>query len=110
MMITLCSYFRSILLGSKGFDIPRISQKLEGLSATKTFEPLEPVRDTDIQVSLDNLIKSSESFLIDSQIFKQGSKLGGATWFPQISVGSQKMNWFLYTTGFSSFWRYKWAP
>jgi nuclear pore complex protein Nup93 len=39
-----------ILLGTIGFDVPKISQKLEGLSAAKTFEPLEPVRDTDIQV------------------------------------------------------------
>lgn len=41
---------RSILLGTKGYDVPKISQKLEGLSASKTFEPLEPVKDTDIQV------------------------------------------------------------
>jgi nuclear pore complex protein Nup93 len=45
-------FLRSILLGSKGYDVPKISQKLEGLSAAKTFEPLEPVRDTDIQVRL----------------------------------------------------------
>ena len=45
----LC-WFRSILLGSKGLDVPRISQRLETLSATKTFEPLEPIADTDIQV------------------------------------------------------------
>ncbi|KAH3768860.1 hypothetical protein DPMN_170076 [Dreissena polymorpha] len=44
----------SILLGSKGYDVPKISQKLEGLSAAKTFEPLEPVRDTDIQGFLKN--------------------------------------------------------
>ncbi|XP_052062169.1 nuclear pore complex protein Nup93-like [Mytilus californianus] len=44
----------SILLGTKGFDVPKISQKLEGLSAAKTFEPLEPVRDTDIQSFLKN--------------------------------------------------------
>lgn len=44
----------SILLGTKGYDIPKISQKLEGLSAAKTFEPLEPVRDTDIQSFLKN--------------------------------------------------------
>lgn len=44
----------SILLGSKGYDVPKISQKLEGLSAVKTFEPLEPVRDTDIQGFLRN--------------------------------------------------------
>lgn len=44
----------SLLLGSKGYDIQKISQKLEGLSAAKTFEPLEPVRDTDIQGFLKN--------------------------------------------------------
>lgn len=42
--------YRSILLGSKGYDVPKVSQKLEGLSAAKSLEPLEPVRDTDIQV------------------------------------------------------------
>lgn len=51
--IFFCHIFffsRSILLGTKGYDVPKISQKLEGLSASKTFEPLEPVKDTDIQV------------------------------------------------------------
>lgn len=41
---------RSILLGSRGLDIFHISQRLETLSAATTFEPLEPVKDTDIQV------------------------------------------------------------
>lgn len=44
----------SILLGSRGFDLPRASHKLETLSIAKTFEPLEPVRDTDIQGFLKN--------------------------------------------------------
>lgn len=44
----------AILLGSKGYDVPKISQKLEGLSASKSFEPIEPVRDTDIQGFLRN--------------------------------------------------------
>ncbi|XP_071785698.1 nuclear pore complex protein Nup93-like [Asterias amurensis] len=44
----------SILLGSKGIDVPRISQRLETLSTTKTFEPLEPIADTDIQSFLRN--------------------------------------------------------
>eukprot|EP00057_Strongylocentrotus_purpuratus_P013801 XP_011668275.1 PREDICTED: nuclear pore complex protein Nup93-like [Strongylocentrotus purpuratus] len=44
----------SILLGSKGLDIPRISQRLETLSAVKTYEPLEPIADTDIQGLLRN--------------------------------------------------------
>ena len=41
---------RSILLGSKGYVLPKITERLDGLKATTTFEPLEPVRDTDIQV------------------------------------------------------------
>lgn len=44
----------SLLLGSRGYDLQKSAQKLEGLSATKTFEPLEPVRDTDIQGFLKN--------------------------------------------------------
>ncbi|XP_033102112.1 nuclear pore complex protein Nup93-like [Anneissia japonica] len=44
----------SILLGSKGLDVPKISQRLETLSATRTLEPLEPIADTDIQSFLRN--------------------------------------------------------
>ncbi|XP_028392080.1 nuclear pore complex protein Nup93-like [Dendronephthya gigantea] len=44
----------SILLGSKGFDLPRLSEKLDNLSTAKTFEPLEPITDTDIQGFLRN--------------------------------------------------------
>ncbi|XP_031627562.1 nuclear pore complex protein Nup93-1-like [Contarinia nasturtii] len=43
-----------ILLGSKGIELPKISQKLESLSARKTFEPLEPISDTDVQGFLRN--------------------------------------------------------
>ncbi|KAI5278240.1 Nuclear Pore Complex Protein Nup93 [Manis pentadactyla] len=42
---------RSVLLGSRGLDICHISQRLESLSADTTFEPLEPVKHTDIQVT-----------------------------------------------------------
>ena len=44
-------FVRSLLLGSRGFDVQKTSVHLEGLSSAKTFEPLEPVRDTDIAVS-----------------------------------------------------------
>nr|CAH65398.1 hypothetical protein RCJMB04_28g18 [Gallus gallus] len=44
----------SVLLGSKGLDISHLSQRLESLSAATTFEPLEPVKDTDIQGFLKN--------------------------------------------------------
>lgn len=46
--------FRAILLGSQGFDVPRLSQKLESLNAVKTLEPIEPVWETDIQGFLRN--------------------------------------------------------
>lgn len=45
--VVLC---RSILLGSRGFDVPKLSQKLESLNAAKTLEPIEPVWETDIEV------------------------------------------------------------
>uniref|UniRef100_A0A2K5F2Q1 Nuclear pore complex protein Nup93 n=1 Tax=Aotus nancymaae TaxID=37293 RepID=A0A2K5F2Q1_AOTNA len=44
----------SVLLGSRGLDISHISQRLDSLSAVTTFEPLEPVMDTDIQGFLKN--------------------------------------------------------
>ena len=42
------------MLGSQGFDVPRLSQKLESLNAVKTLEPIEPVWETDIQGFLRN--------------------------------------------------------
>jgi hypothetical protein len=50
----LSFHFRHLLLGSKGVDLPQLSQKLEVLSARKTFEPLEPIPDADIQSFLKN--------------------------------------------------------
>ena len=47
-------YYRAILLGSQGFDVPRLSQKLQSMSATKALEPMEPVYETDIQGFLRN--------------------------------------------------------
>ncbi|XP_063234645.1 nuclear pore complex protein Nup93-like isoform X2 [Bacillus rossius redtenbacheri] len=43
-----------LLLGSKGVDLPQLSQKLETISSRKTFEPLEPVPDVDIKSFLKN--------------------------------------------------------
>uniref|UniRef100_A0A8C9G4Q4 Nuclear pore complex protein Nup93 n=1 Tax=Pavo cristatus TaxID=9049 RepID=A0A8C9G4Q4_PAVCR len=40
--------------GGMGLDISHLSQRLESLSAVTTFEPLEPVKDTDIQGFLKN--------------------------------------------------------
>jgi len=41
---------RSLLLSARGYDVQKVMPRLESLSAAKSFEPLEPVRDTDIQV------------------------------------------------------------
>ena len=46
--VLLC--YSSILLGARGIDLPRISQRLESLNAAKTLEPIEPVWETDIEV------------------------------------------------------------
>uniref|UniRef100_A0A1X7VWE9 Nuclear pore protein n=1 Tax=Amphimedon queenslandica TaxID=400682 RepID=A0A1X7VWE9_AMPQE len=44
----------SILLSSCGFDVPRTSQRLETLNATKNLEPIDPVWETDIEGFLRN--------------------------------------------------------
>ncbi|KAG6798255.1 nuclear pore complex protein Nup93 [Apis mellifera caucasica] len=43
-----------LLFGSHGVDLPQISQKLSSLSARRTFEPLDPIADTDIVSYLKN--------------------------------------------------------
>lgn len=54
MYLTSIVYCRATLLGPKGYGIPQISQKLETLSSVKTYEALEPVRDTDVRGFLKN--------------------------------------------------------
>ncbi|XP_065064334.1 nuclear pore complex protein Nup93-like [Rhopilema esculentum] len=44
----------SLLLSSKGVELPKLSQRLESLNAAKSFDPIEPVSDTDIQGFLKN--------------------------------------------------------
>jgi len=44
----------SLLLSSKGVELPKLSQRLESLNTTKTFEPVEPVIETDIAGFLKN--------------------------------------------------------
>ncbi|MBN3292558.1 NUP93 protein, partial [Polypterus senegalus] len=61
----------SILLGSRGLDISHISQRLESLSAATTFEPLEPVRDTDIQTFMMAEEFHRESMLMEWELVKQ---------------------------------------
>lgn len=39
---------------TKGVDLSKISQQVESLSARRTFEPLDPISDTDIQSFLRN--------------------------------------------------------
>ena len=43
--------------------MPRLSEKLDRLDTAKTFEPLEPVRETDIQVHVHLCIYFILSFI-----------------------------------------------
>lgn len=51
LMLFACSH---LLLGSKGIDLSQIAQKLNSLSTRRTFEPLDPIADTDIVSYLRN--------------------------------------------------------
>ena len=42
------------MLGSIGLDVPRVAHKLDVLSTITNFEPLEPIRETDIKGFLKN--------------------------------------------------------
>ena len=42
---------RSILLGSRGYDIPKISHKLDTLKTAHPSAPPDPIADTDIKVA-----------------------------------------------------------
>ncbi|KAI5737760.1 hypothetical protein M8J76_016571 [Diaphorina citri] len=56
----------NLLLGSKGVDLPQLSQKLDSLSTRKTFEPLEPIPDNDIQNFLKNETENAVLSLIEN--------------------------------------------
>lgn len=63
-----------IHLGSKGIDLSKISQKLDTLSSKKTFEPLDPISDTDIQSFLRNE-KENAILSVSEQVHKSVSPL-----------------------------------
>ncbi|KAF5296103.1 hypothetical protein FQA39_LY02737 [Lamprigera yunnana] len=48
----------NLLLGSQGVDLPRIVKKLENISAKKTFQPIHPIVDTDVESSLQNHLQN----------------------------------------------------
>ncbi|XP_053608386.1 nuclear pore complex protein Nup93-like [Plodia interpunctella] len=54
-----------LLFGSKGIDLQQISQKLETLSSKRTFEPLQPIADSDIESFLKNERENAILSLID---------------------------------------------
>lgn len=58
-------FFRHLLFGSKGIDLQQISQKLETLSSKRTFEPLQPIADSDIESFLRNERENAILSLID---------------------------------------------
>lgn len=63
---------RHLLLGSRGVDLPQISQKLNSLNTRRTFEPLDPIADTDINSYLKNEKENAILSIID-QVHKDVS-------------------------------------
>lgn len=47
-----------MLLGTKGIDLPQITQKLDIISQKRTFEPLDPIADNDLGSFLKNEIEN----------------------------------------------------
>lgn len=64
-LCTVFFFFRHLLFGSKGIDLQQISQKLETLSSKRTFEPLQPIADSDIESFLRNERENAILSLID---------------------------------------------
>ncbi|KAG5887107.1 hypothetical protein JTB14_000740 [Gonioctena quinquepunctata] len=56
----------NLLLGSKGVDLPKIAQKLESISTKRTFEPIQPVEDFDINSILENETRNKILATFDS--------------------------------------------
>ncbi|XP_063617418.1 nuclear pore complex protein Nup93-like [Cydia splendana] len=54
-----------LLFGSKGIDLQQISQKLDTLSSKRTFEPLQPIADSDVESFLKNERENAILSLID---------------------------------------------
>ncbi|RZF45349.1 hypothetical protein LSTR_LSTR002792 [Laodelphax striatellus] len=65
----------NLLLGTKGVDLPQLTQKLETLSSRKTFEPLQPIADSDIQNFLKNESENAIISLIESTHHKTFERL-----------------------------------
>lgn len=78
-----CKLCRAILLGSRGFDVPKLSQKLESLNAAKTLEPIEPVWETDIQGFLKNERENTLLAIIEES--RKNVSIGVQVFFPCLS-------------------------
>lgn len=59
-------YCRNLLLGSKGIDLPKIVQKLESISNKRTFEPIQPLDNLDIENILKNEVRNKILEVFDS--------------------------------------------
>ncbi|XP_017780537.1 PREDICTED: nuclear pore complex protein Nup93-like [Nicrophorus vespilloides] len=57
----------NLLLGSKGIDLPRISQKLDLISSQRTIETIDPIDDVDLDSCLENEIRNCIMGIIDEE-------------------------------------------
>ncbi|GLV42360.1 Nucleoporin 93kD-1 [Carabus blaptoides fortunei] len=70
----------NLLLGSKGIDLPQIAQKLEAISSKRTFEPLDPIADNDVQSFLKNEVENCILACIDDVHKKTLSGIEDQIW------------------------------
>lgn len=54
-------------MGSKGIDLPRISQKLDAISSKRTLEAIEPVDEFDLDSLLENELRNCILGVIESE-------------------------------------------
>lgn len=60
--------FSNLLLGSKGIDLPKISQKLEKVSAVKAFEPVAALDAYNVKAFLANQRKNIITSVLEEDL------------------------------------------
>ncbi|XP_016926865.4 nuclear pore complex protein Nup93-1 [Drosophila suzukii] len=79
-----------ILLGSKGVDLPKLNQKLEALSARKTFEPLDVKADTDVRTFLKNERENAILSVIEDTKKNISDSVSKQKWASMISAWNEE--------------------
>ncbi|KAK4879895.1 hypothetical protein RN001_008041 [Aquatica leii] len=80
----------NLLLGSQGVDLPRIVQKLENISTKRSFEPLKPTYDTDVESYLENHLQNIVVGLVEEEFQRCAESAKKTGWDSQKSEWTQE--------------------